>query len=94
MAKSKWKPRSDFTSNAVAGRPSDFETEQDDFIVKASPLLCREFLFHYTSAPSHLKTLGRVLTCSETTATYDRAAIMMTCKSSRYISTTGYVINT
>lgn len=61
MAKSKCKPRSDFVSNAVAGTPSDFETEQDDFIMKASPLLCTEFLFHYTSAPSHLKTLHTVL---------------------------------
>lgn len=51
-SKSKRKPRSDFISNAVAGTPSDFETEQDDFIIKASPLLCTEFLsLHLSPLP-------------------------------------------
>lgn len=51
MAKSKRNPRSDFTSHAVSGTPSDFESERDDFMMKASQL-CMEFLFHYTSPPS------------------------------------------
>ena len=60
MAKSKRNPRSDFTSPAVSGTPSDFESERDDFMMKASQL-CMESLFHYTSPPSHLKMQSQVL---------------------------------